>query len=705
MSDPARPRRPWDRTDLNEREYFDLLGPGLVAVLPPRRPASGGEGEWRPPTGGAWVHVGADGRIRAFTGKAEVGQGTRSALALVVAEELRVPGDRVSLVMADTDLCPWDMGTFGSRSMPDAARALAVAAAGARETLIGLASERERTPRTELEAADGEVHRRGGATGTSYSDLVADRNRVELVDPSTPTTPAVDWQRAGRAGPTSSPEATEVVTGRRVYASDVRRPGMWQGVVLWPPVYGARLTDVDVGTARKRPGITVVHDGDFVGVAAETMPEARAGLAEVRAHWDLPTQPGEVEIETYLRTHPLEGDAWDTDSQTAGDAETAYSTAPARVESTYRTAYIAHTPLEPHAAVAEWTGNRLTVWVGTQTPFRARDQVAEELGIAVEDVRVIVPATGAGFGGKHGGEISTAAARLARVAGRPVRVSYSREEEFRYAYFRPMSVIDVRAAATSEGKLSAWLFHNVNGGAAALVPPYAVANLKVDNELSRSPLPQGPYRALAATANNFARESAIDELARQLGLDPLEIRDRNLDDERLRTVLRRASDRAGWRARVARPGKGYGLAIGREKGSRVATIAEVTVDDDRRLHVDRLVTAFEAGAIVNPENLRSQVEGAAVMGLGGALFEAIRFGPDGVLNPRLSEYRVPRFSDLPLLEVELVDAKEFPPAGAGETPIIAVAPAVANAIFDATGCRIRSLPLVPDGRVPDPAPG
>ncbi len=321
-------------------------------------------------------------------------------------------------------------------------------------------------------------------------------------------------------------------------------------------------------------------------------------------------------------------------------------------------------------------------------------------------MRIVVPYTGAGFGGKHGGDVALAAARLARAAGRPVRLSFSREEEFQHGYLRPMAIIDVKAGADRDGKLHGWVFHNVNAGAAALLTPYRVADQRVDNELSASPLPQGPYRALAANANNFARESVVDELAALLQIDPLTMRERNLDDPRLLTVLHRAAEAAGWMPRARREGKGYGLAIGREKGGRVATVAEVSVSRDRSFRLDRIVSAYEAGAIVHPENLRSQVEGAAVMAIGGALFESIRFDRGRILNAHLSEYRLPRFSDLPQVEVILVDRPDLPSEGAGETPMIAVAPAIANAIFDATGSRLRSLPLLQDGKVPrsEPSP-
>ncbi len=697
----SRPRRPWDLTPSDRREYFEILGPGLVAVLPPRRPGGSGPDGWSPPTGGAWVHVGEDGRIRGFSGKVEVGQGTRTALALVAAEELHVAPNRVEIVMGDTDLCPWDIGTFGSRSMPDAAPALAAAAAGAREGLLDLASRALRRPPAELELEDGTVRARGTEERRTFSELVRGGSRRVSVPPGTPVAPARSWTRAGK--PTVDLGAESVVTGRRLFVSDLVRPGMAHGAILWPPSYGARLAEVRSDTTAALPGATLVREGDFVGAVAGSPAEARAALRSVAVSWTRSTEPGEREIEAYLRSHPAEGDAWDLDQEEAGNVDEALGRASFRLEATYRTAYLAHVPLEPHCAVAEWEGPRLTVWVGTQTPFRLRARIAEVLEMPEDDVRVIVPFTGSGFGGKHGTDVALGAARLARAARRPVRVAFDREEEFRHAYFRPMSVMDVRAGIDRDGRLVAWAFVNVNGGAAALFPPYRVADRKVGNVLSRSPLPQGSYRALAANANNFARESAIDELAVALGIDPLELRERNLEDERLRVVLRRATARAGWAGRRSGAGHGHGLAVGLEKNARVATVAEVTVSGDRRLHVDRLVTALEAGAMVNPDNLRSQVEGAQVMALGGALFEAVRFDRGVVLNPRLSQYRVPRFSDLPRIEVELVDAPDRPSSGAGETPMIAVAPALANAIFDASGVRLRSLPLVPTGRV-GPAP-
>ncbi|HEX8203702.1 MAG TPA: molybdopterin cofactor-binding domain-containing protein, partial [Isosphaeraceae bacterium] len=368
------------------------------------------------------------------------------------------------------------------------------------------------------------------------------------------------------------------------------------------------------------------------------------------------------------------------------------------VEATYTAAYIAHAPLEPRAAVAEWDDDgALTVWTGTQRPFGVRGELAQAFGLPEENIRVIVPDTGSGYGGKHTGEAAIEAARLARGAGRPVKLVWTRAEEFTWAYFRPGGLIDVAAGARNDGTLASWEFHNYNSGTTGLETPYRVPDRRVQFHPSRTPLRQGSYRALASTANHFARESAMDELARSAGLDPLAFRLKNLTDPRLRAVFQAAAERFGW-GREVESGRGVGLAGGTEKGGYVATCAEVAVDrPGGRVRVVRLVTAFECGAIVNPDHLQNQVEGAMIMGLGGALFEAIQFEGGKILNARFSRYRVPRFSDVPAIEVVLLDRKDLPSSGAGEAPIVAVAPAISNAICAATGVRLRSLPMVPDG--------
>jgi isoquinoline 1-oxidoreductase len=381
-----------------------------------------------------------------------------------------------------------------------------------------------------------------------------------------------------------------------------------------------------------------------------------------------------------------------------GSMEAGLKAAAKTLQATYTIAYIAHVPLEPRAAVAEWADGRLTVWTGTQMPFGVRGELAQAFNLPADKVRVIVPDMGSGYGGKHRGDAAVEAARLAKAAGKPVKLVWTREEEFTWAYFRPAGVIEVNAGVSADGTLTAWEFHNYNSGGSALTTPYDVPHRKQEFHGADSPLRQGSYRALASTANIFARESHMDDLAHAVGMDPVAFRLKNLKDERLRGVLEAAARQFGWGRSKPAPGHGFGIACGTEKGSFLATCAEVAADRrSGKVQVVRLVSAFDCGAVLNPDHLKNQVEGAAMMGLGGALYEQIEFANGKILNPRLSEYRVPHFRDLPRIEAVLVNRKDLPSAGAGETPITGVAPAVGNAIFNATGIRLRSLPMVPNG--------
>jgi isoquinoline 1-oxidoreductase len=352
-------------------------------------------------------------------------------------------------------------------------------------------------------------------------------------------------------------------------------------------------------------------------------------------------------------------------------------------------------PLETRAALAEWTADgRLDVWSGTQSPFGLRGSLAQAFRIPEDRIRVRVPDVGSGYGGKNrGGDAAVEAARLAKAAGKPVKVCWTREEEFTWAYFRPAGVIEVESGLTKDGKLCAWRFHNYNSGGSGIATPYRVPNQEIRFLQSDSPLAQGSYRALAATANHFARESHIDELAHLLGEDPLAFRLRHLEDPRLIAVLEAASKRFRWGEWWVPEGRGYGIACGTEKGSYVATCVELDVGERGEVKLARIVVAFECGAILHPKNVENQVEGAVIQGIGGALFEAIEFENGRILNPRFSAYRVPRFGDVPPIETILLDRKDLPSAGAGETPIVAIAPAIGNAIFAATGKRRFSLPL------------
>jgi isoquinoline 1-oxidoreductase len=640
---------------------------------------------------GAWLHIGEDGQITVFTGKAEVGQNIRTSLTQAVAEELRAPMDSITLVMADTQLTPYDQGTFGSRTTPDMVPQLRKVAASAREALLDLAAESLKVDRASLSVVDGKIVRAGGGDSVSFGQLTKGQKIAKEVSGDNPQSPAAAWKIEGTSVPKVDGRA--FVTGGHKYASDLKLPGMLHGRVLRPPSFGAKLVSADLDKARAFAGAKVAKDGDFIAVAASDSFTASQAVAAIKAEWTETPQISNAELFDHLRKTAGPGSG-----NTTGSIEEGMAAAAQKVSASYTIAYIAHTPLEPRAAVAEWKDGKLTVWTGTQRPFGVRSDLAQNLGIPEDDVRVISPDTGSGYGGKHTGEAAIEAARLAKAAGAPVKIVWTREEEFTWAYARPAGVIDVTAGARDDGSLVAWEFHNYNSGGSAIGTPYEVPNTKIQFHSANSPLKQGSYRGLAATANHFARESAMDELAVALKMDPLDFRLKNLKNERLRAVLEAAAGKFGWGKTKPSPNHGFGLSVGTEKGSYVGTCAEVLADrDSGMVKTLRVVAAFECGAVMNPDHLKNQAEGAIMMGIGGALFEAVEFANGKVTNPKFSKYRLPRFSDAPKIEVILLDRKDLPSAGAGETPIVGIAPAIHNAIFHATGLRLRSMPMAPQG--------
>jgi isoquinoline 1-oxidoreductase len=690
--------------ELDRRDFFRLVGGGLVVALFLRglpAPAQRGGFGSLPDDIGAWLHVGEDGAVTVYTGKVEVGQNARTSLTQAIAEELHAPVGRIRLVMGDTQVVPFDGGTFGSGTTPRMAAQLRRVAAATREALLEMAAEQGKVERASLAVRDGKVVDSKTNKTFGFGELTKGKKIAKTIGSDVKTAAASEWTVAGTSVP--KVDGWAMVTGAHRYTPDVKRAGTLFGKVLRPPTFKSTLTSVETRDAEAMPGVTVVHDRDFVAVAAPTEQAAERALAAIRAEWKTPDEAPGDDLFKYLKDHPSEGRGGGGfggrgGGGPRGSVADGLKEADHMLEATYAVAYIAHVPLEPRAAVAEWAGDKLTVWAGTQGPFRVRGDVAQKLGIAESRVRVIVPDTGSGYGGKHTNEAAVEAARLAKAAGKPVKVVWTREEEFTWAYFRPAGVIEVKAGTKKDGTLTAWEFHNYNSGGSALQTPYVVPNVRQEFHNTKSPLRQGSYRALAATANHFARESHMDDLAHALHLDPLDFRLKNLKDERLRAVLEAAAKRFGWGKDKPAEGHGFGIAGGTEKGSYVATCADVAADvKTGRVKVARLLTAFECGAVVNPEHLKNQVEGAAMMGLGGALFEAIRFDKGKILNPHLADYRVPRFADAPLMETVLLDRKDLASAGAGETPIVAVAPAVGNAIFAATGTRLRSLPMVPNG--------
>jgi len=668
---------------MNRRDFFAVLGGGIVVLLvddSDAQEAGGGArrgfNEPAPTALSAWLHIGETGLVTVYTGKVEVGQNSRTALTQAAAEELRVPVESVTLVMGDTALTPFDMGTFGSMTTPRMNPQIRKAAATAREMLLDLASEKWKVDRASLTIANGRVV--NGSHSAGFGELTKGQKLTRTIPTSAALTPAKDWKVSGSSVPKVN--GRDLVTGAHKYAYDIRRPDMQFGKVLYPPSYGATLVSLDASEAEKLPGVKVVREEDFVGVTAPDPLTAEKALAALKAEWkQLTAETDSKTVYEYFR-------------RTAENPPAASALTPV----TYTIAYIAHVPLEPRAAVAEWSNGKLTVWTGTQRPFGVRSELSTHFHIDEDQVHVLMPDTGSGYGGKHTGDAALEAARLAKAIAKPVKRNWTREEEMTWAYFRPGGIIDVAAKLNPDGTIAEWEFHNYNSGPSGLNSPYAIPTKREQYHASKTPLRQSSYRGLAATANHFARESYMDELAHSAKMDPLEFRMKNARDERLRAVIQAAADKFGWRERSKTVGRGFGMAAGFEKGGYVGTCAEISVTNGV-VKVLRAATAFECGAIVNPEHLSNQVEGALAMGIGGALFEQIQFGGNRILNPRLSQYRVPRFADVPKIDCVLLDRKDLPSAGAGETPIVGIAPAIGNAIFDATGQRIRSMPLAPKG--------
>jgi nicotinate dehydrogenase subunit B len=693
--------RPMWQFDLTRREFVKSAAAGIV-ILMFLDPAEAQEARRRGGGGGgaqelsAWLHIAEDGSITVYTGKVEVGQNIRTSLTQVVADELNIPASSIQLVMGDTALVPFDAGTFGSRTTPVMARQLRQAAAAARELLLDLAAAHWKSGRTALKVEGTKVLNTSKGESIGFGELTRGQKLSRAVSESVSTKPATQWKISGQSFPKIG--GREFVTGKHQYSSDLSRPGMLHGKILRAPAFGAQLESIDTSAAETMPGVTVVRDGNFLGVTAPSEFVAAQALAAIRAEWKRSPQVSQRDLFEHLKQEGGGAGSGRGGGHRAGSMEEGLASADVKRSETYTVDYIAHAPLEPRAAVAEWQGDSLTVWTGTQRPFGVRSELASAFRIPEEKVRVIMPDTGSAYGGKHTGEAAVEAARLARDAGKPVKVVWTREEEFTWAYFRPAGVIEVSSGAQKNGLLTAWEFHNWNSGASSIRTLYEVPHQRIEFHSSRSPLRQGSYRTLASTANHFARETHMDELAHALKLDPLEFRLKNLKDPRLRAVFEAAAEKFGWSTRRPDEGHGFGMGGGFEKGGYVATFAEVAVDrDSGRVKVVRAVTAFECGAVINPDHLESQVDGCVMMGLGGALFEQIDFADGKILNPRFSSYRVPRFSDTPLLETVLLDRKDLPSAGAGETPIVGIAPAIGNAIYHATGVRLRSLPLVPKG--------
>jgi isoquinoline 1-oxidoreductase len=690
---------------LDRRSFVQILGAGVMVTAVAssalaqrrgrgRRGGGGGFFGGPPATLSERIHFADDGTITILSGKVEGGQGARTQIAQAAAEELRVPISMVRVTLGDTAICPNDGTTAGSGTTPRTIPAVRQAAAAVRELFVAHAAQKWNVEPGAVEIRDGKFTEAASDRSLSYAHIAKDETFAESLakEPSRDVrlTPPDDWQTLGHDQPAL--EMREKVLGKHQFPVDIKRPGMLYGRVLRSPKYRAKLKNIDLAPAKEMDGVVTVEDGGFVAVAAPTAFAAKQAVEAIakKAEWDAESIPSSDELYDYLREHAEKPRDNPFKDQAAKAAKT--------LQATYTIPYVQHAPLEPRTSVAEWTDGKLTVWAATQAPNRVREELAGAFRIPQDDIRVIVPDFGSGYGGRHTGESAVEAARIAKGAGKPVMLRWTREEEFTWAYFRPAAVIDMEASLNNEGRLLTWRHININAGGNSIDPPYSIPHIASQSVGSRQVLRPGSYRALASTGNTFARESFMDEMAAAAGTNPLEFRLTHLDDPRLRPVLEEAAKRFGWSDRVKekQPNRGVGLACSYDKGSYVACCAEVEVDPaatQNQIRVIHVCQAFDCGPVMNPDNLRNQMEGAIIMGLGPALREEMQFADNEIKNASFVRYRVPHFKDVPTIETYALNRKDVDPVGAGETPIIAIAPAIGNAVFAATGQRLRSLPI------------
>jgi len=687
---------------ITRREFLKLTGGGIIVFFTvcelPFFPEEA-EGEPLPTDFNAFLKIGEDGRVSCFTGKIEMGQGVITSLAQMLADELEVSIDSVDMVMGDTDLCPWDMGTFGSRTTRFFGPPLRAAAAEARAVLLALASERLRVRVQKLAVENGEVFEKTRpGNRVAYAHLTRGKRierhlsgPVKLKDP-------YEFKLMHR--PELRRDAFEKVTGKAKYAGDIHVPGMLYARILRPPAHDARLVSADLSEAEKVEGVRIVRNRDLIAVLHPQPDLAEAAVLKIKADFERPKS--DIDDKTIFN-HLLKVAPAGSVLDSGGSLETGEREAKAHFDATYLNSYVAHAPIEPHTATVHLEGNHVTVWPSSQTPFRAKEEAAQALGISEENVRVISPFVGGGFGGKTRNLQVGEAARLARLTGKPVQVAWSRNEEFFYDSFRPAAVVKIRSGATEHGDILFWDYHVYFAGDRGAAHFYDIPNHRTvsyggwGGTAGSHPFATGAWRAPSNNTNTFARESQIDIMAAQARMDPLVFRLQNMADEKMKRVLKAAAEKFGWMKSPAPSGKGRGIACGTDAGTYVATIAEVEVDKrSGAVSVRRVVCAQDMGLSINPEGAAIQIEGCITMGMGYALTEEIHFQGGDILDLNFDTYEIPRFSWLPRIETVIIENPDSPPQGGGEPAIITMGAVLANAVFDACGARLFQLPMTPE---------
>jgi len=657
------------------------------------------------------LRVETDGSITALSGKVEYGQGLRAAYPRIVAEELGISPSRVHVILGDTDIVPWDMGTFGSMSVEMDGLELRRAAAFARSVLLKRAAERFRMPATTLAVEDGAVLCRTDGRAVSFAELTAAApiagevpDGVPLAAP-TPTCPDAPL----------GPDAVDLVTGRAQFVGDVQLPGMLHGHVLHPAAHGATLRAVDRDAAMAEPGVVaVVVEGDFAGVVAERPDQARRALRVLAPTWDPPPVTEPASSDVTMRSDPA--------------VDEAFARASKRISARYFTPHVANAPIGPSVGIADIRSDEAFVYGSTQVPFGLRDSVARIAGLPPERVHFRPRAMSGGYGRHGSSDAALEAARLSKAVGRPVLVQWGRGDELRGAPNRPQMEATMEGALDASGRIVAWrsdvrtnpYAYDAAPRAGAMrpaagrrggwdpgqmmammagrnaIPPYDVGAAEVRLHVTPGRVRTGALRSLGASPNVFAIESFVDELALAAGVDPIEFRLRHTRDDRLRRVIESVRERSAWSRSGRGEGRGLGVACVIYRATYAAEVAEVSVAADGTVRLQRVWCAIDAGHIIHPDGARNQVEGAVQMAASWTLIEELPHRDGEVLAASWDDYPIATFRDAPrAIDTVFTGDDLTSSSGLGEPPSVPVAPAIANAVLDACGARVRRLPIRP----------
>jgi nicotinate dehydrogenase subunit B len=697
----------------------------------------------------SWLAVMQDGNITMFTGKVDIGTGTRTALAQIVAEELDVPFHRVTMAMGDTAKTVDQGRTVGSNTIPRGGPQLRQAAAAARAELLKLAANRLGTPVEQLTVTDGVVTVAGNPEKKiSYGELIGGKHfnvkitatgyqTAMIVAPEVKAKSYQNYKIVGR--PIRRVDLPPKFTGEYTYTPDFRVPGMLHGRPVRPYTAVAKPLKVDQGSIAHIPGVVkVVQEGSFVGVVAETEWAAIQAAKTLKVTWSKPqTQmPANREaVDTYLTdTKPVR----ELTPVKRGDVDSAFSQAAKALQATYHWPFQNHGMMLPSCALADVQGNKATIWTGAQGPFTTRDRISGMMNVPKKNVDVHYVESSGCYGRLTADDAAEDAVLMSRAVGKPVRVQWMRADEQVWAPKGPQQLQTIRAALDARGKVTAWDYldrsfpwtesqgtpqlaerqigieptnpgnPNGAGGAGEI---YDFENIKIESKTipwmfpEPMPLRTASLRSPGEPPRVFATESFIDEIAAELRMDPVQFRLTYLkNNERISEALRAVAEKSGWAERPSpAPAssekilRGRGVAVNLRGGSIPAVVAEVEVDTSTgKVRVTRITIAFDCGLIINPDGVRNQIEGNMMQGVSRTLFEEVKFDATGVKSFDWASYPVLRFQDVPDVQIQLINRPELPATGAAEGPIVVVPAAIANAVFDATGVRLREIPFTPD---------